>query len=133
MHRGVVTCSRETSLVTVAHLMVCNHVHCVVVVSTMLNGSTKIWGVVSDRDVLLTAVRGEAAEATAGTTATTEVLTVLAEEPLVRAAELMARNGVTHVVVVDPALTPIGVLSTLDIAAVVGRVWPSPRTRAATG
>lgn len=132
MHHGVVTCSRDTSLVTVAHLMASHHVHCIVVVATMLDGTKKVCGVVSDRDVLMSAVRGELAEATAAATARTEVLTVSADESLLRAAELMGRQGVTHVVVVDPAQTPIGVLSTLDVAAVVGRFWPPPRVDGAT-
>lgn len=132
MHRGVVTCSRTTSLVTVARLMAANDVHCVVVVAQRLDGSTKVCGVVSDRDVLLTAVRGELSEAKASGSARTEPLTVLADDPLLDAAELMAEHGATHVVVVDASLEPIGMLSTLDVAAVVGRVWPPPQRSGAT-
>jgi hypothetical protein len=43
----------------------------------------------------------------------------------------MDERGLTHVVVVEPGTTmPIGVLSALDIATVVGKVWPTPRIRA---
>lgn len=132
MHRGVVTCSRTTSLVTVARLMAANDVHCVVVVAQRLDGSTKVCGVVSDRDVLVTAVRGELSEAKASGSARTEPLTVLADDRLLDAAELMAEHGATHVVVVDGSLEPIGILSTLDVAAVVGRAWPPPRRSGAT-
>jgi CBS domain-containing protein len=40
------------------------------------------------------------------------------DEPLLGAAQLMSEHGVSHLVVVDPASGyPLGVLSTLDVAA----------------
>jgi CBS domain-containing protein len=128
MHRGVVTCARQTSLVAVAYLMAAQRIHCVAVVATMPEGEMKLCGVVSDRDVLASAISGDMAEDTAEGCAATEVLTVTPDDPLLRAAELMHEYGLTHVVVVEPGTeTPIGVLSTLDIAAVAGRVWPTPK------
>jgi len=125
MHGGVLTCFRETSLVTAAQMMAAERVHCLVVVATMPGGGTKLCGVLSDRDVLATAARGDLLEATAGSSARTEVVTLTPEDSLVRAAERMDDQGVTHVVVVDPhTAAPIGVLSALDIAAVVGRARP---------
>ena len=56
MHRGIVTCSRGTSLVTVAHVMADQRIHCVAVVATMPNGQTTLCGIVSDRDVLAAAI-----------------------------------------------------------------------------
>src|SRR5262245_31358059 len=61
MHRGVVTCSRDTSLVTVAHLMAAKRIHCVVVVAAMPDGDVKLCGLVTDRDVLAAAVSGDVA------------------------------------------------------------------------
>ena len=128
MHRGVVTCARQTSLVTVAHLMATQRIHCVAVVAVMPNGDLKLCGVVSDRDVLAAAVAGDLSEDTAAGCAATEVVAVTPEDRLVRAAELMDEYGLTHLVVVESGTTiPIGVLSTLDIAAVVGRAWPEPK------
>jgi CBS domain-containing protein len=125
MHRGVVTCARQTSLVTVAHLMASQRIHCVAVVATMPDQSVKLCGVVSDRDLLAAAVRGSLADRTAAGSAATEVVTVSPEDSLLDAAELMHDQGLTHLVVVVPeTTTPIGVLSTLDVAAAVGRVWP---------
>src|SRR5262245_59556502 len=126
MHRGVVTCARQTSLVTVANLMASRRIHCVAVVATMPDGEVKLCGVVSDRDVLAAAVSGHIGDDTAEGSAATEVVTVTPEDRLLRAAELMDEHGLTHIVVVVPGTaTPIGMLSTLDIAAVVGRVWPA--------
>lgn len=89
----------------------------------MPDGGTRIYGVLSDRDVLATLARGDIHEATAGSCAATEVITTTPEESLIRAVERMDGYGVTHIVVVDPDTgAPIGVLSALDIAAVIGRV-----------
>ena len=128
MHRGVVTCARQTSLVTVAHLMATQRIHSVAVVATMPDGDVKLCGVVSDRDVLAAAVAGDLSEDTAAGCAATEVIVVTPEDRLARAAELMDAHGVTHLVVVEPGTTiPIGILSTLDVVAVVGRAWPEPK------
>ena len=134
MHRGVVTCSRDTPLVTVAHLMAAKRIHCVVVVAAMPDGDVKLCGLVTDRDVLAAAVSGDVADDTAEGCAATETVTVEPQERLLRAAELMHEHGVTHAVVVLPGTTtPIGVLSAYDVAAVVGKVWPVPRTSVAAG
>ena len=131
MHRGVVTCARQTSLVTVAHLMATERIHCVAVVAVMPGADQKLCGVVSDRDVLAAAVAGDLAEQTAAGCAATEVIAVAPGERLARAAELMGEHGLTHLVVVEPGtMIPIGVLSTLDLAAVVGRAWPEPKVPA---
>ena len=133
MHRGVVTCARQTSLVTVAHMMASQRIHCVAVVAAMPNGELKLCGVVSDRDVLAAAVCGDLSDDTAEGCGATEVMTVTPEDRLVGAAELMDEHGLTHLIVVEPGtMIPIGVLSTLDIATVVGRVWPEPNLAAAS-
>jgi CBS domain-containing protein len=94
---------------------------------------TRLWGVVSDRDILATAATGEIARQTAGGSAATQVLTVGAQESLRRAAELMNEKGLTHVIVVNPGTDrPVGVLSTLDIAAVVGGVARREEAHGAT-
>lgn len=127
MHGGVITCPRQTSLVNAAHILAAERVHCLVVVAGMPDGGTRIYGVLSDRDVLAIVARGDIHEATAGSCAATEVITVTPEEALIRAAERMDEHGVTHVVVVDRDTgAPIGVLSALDIAAVIGRSLPRP-------
>jgi CBS domain-containing protein len=46
-------------------------------------------------------------------------------DPLDRAAQLMLEHGTDHLVVADPIdLRPVGVLSTLDVAAALSESMP---------
>ena len=119
MHRGVLTCSRESSLAHVAELMTRRRVHCVVVTDKPEDAQS-LWGVVSDLDLAAAASVRDLEEQSAGAAAMTAALTIAPEETLQRAARLMTEHGATHLVVVDPAeRRPVGVLSTLDVAAVL--------------
>jgi CBS domain-containing protein len=121
MHRGVVSCPYETTLSTVAHIMATRKVHCVVGFGDLTEDDTQLWGLVSDRDVVAAAAAGDEARRTAGDSAATEILTVGPGETLRRAAQLMTEHDLSHLIVVDPGSgRPVGVLSTLDIARVVG-------------
>jgi CBS domain-containing protein len=121
MHRGVVGCPYETPLPTVAHTMATRRVHCVVGLGDITEDDTQLWGVVSDRDVVAAAAAGTEERATAGGSAATEVLTIGPRETLRRAAQVMTEHDLSHLIVVEPdSDRPLGVLSTLDIAAVVG-------------
>jgi CBS domain-containing protein len=119
MHEGVVTCTTDTPLSTVAELMAGHNVHCVVV-SDDAESAASLWGVVSDLDLVAAVGVRDLEEQSAGGSAATPALTVTLDETLRRAAQLMTEHGVTHLVVVDRSQThPIGVLSTLDIARAV--------------
>jgi CBS domain-containing protein len=114
MHHGVLTCSANDSLRDVAAIMANHRVHAVVITSS--NGERPV-GVVSDLDVVAAVATG--ADCTAGQAGATETLTVSADEPILGAAQLMNEHGVSHMVVVDAAGGyPLGVLSSLDLAAV---------------
>ncbi len=119
MTHGVLTCRRDESLAEVAELMASRHVHCVVVTDD-LDGPTPPWGIVSDLDLAAASSVRDLEEQTAGGTAATAVLTVGPDETVQRAAQLMTEHGTAHLVVVDAGRHPIGVISTLDIAAVLG-------------
>ena len=83
-------------------------------------GGVEPWGVVTDRDVLL--VAQDAAARDAGGCATGRLLTIAPNEPLELAVRLMLQHDVSHLMVIDPErAVPVGVLSTLDIAAVLGQ------------
>lgn len=117
MHHGVLTCSRETPLSRVAELMARHRVHSVVVTDDPEDAGS-LWGVVSDLDLVAAASVRELADQTAGAIAATSALTISSEEALQRAAQVMTEHAITHLVVVDPARPrPVGVISTLDIAA----------------
>jgi CBS domain-containing protein len=117
MRWGLVSCTSGASLTSVAALMTDERVHCVVVIDDLLNMGS-LWGVISDLDLIAAAsVRG-LAEQTAGGTAMTPAVTIAPGEALERAAALMTRHGVAHLVVVDPVeQRPVGVVSSLDLAA----------------
>jgi CBS domain-containing protein len=118
MHAGVFTCAEDASLEAAAALMARYSIHCVVV----LEGpdDEKPWGIVSDLDLVSAAFDHDVADWTAGTAAGTPAVTIEADAPLRRAAQLMREYGISHLVVVDPgADTPLGVISTLDLARFV--------------
>ena len=116
MRHGVMTCQAETPLPVVARMMAEHRIHSVVV--TDLDGvSERPWAIVSDVDVLRSAPDDPAAR-TAGDVAGTELLTVDPAETLERAAQMMAEHEVTHLVVVSGD-RPVGVLSSLDVAAAI--------------
>ena len=117
MHEGVITCDRDTPLTDVAETMARESVHCVVV-ETGSGESGPLWSIVSDLDLVAAATVRDLAEQTAGGSAASPLVLVTPVESLERAAQLMTEHATTHLLVVErPALTPVGVLSTLDIAS----------------
>jgi CBS domain-containing protein len=124
MHPGVVTCPLETPLATVAWMMAVYRIHSVVVFRDDLE-SQELWGVVSDLDLVAASSAGELEDRTAGGTAVTPVVLVKPEDTLAHAAQLMSEHEITHLVVLGAELPhPIGILSTLDVARVLGGVRP---------
>lgn len=121
MHQGVLTCEREAPLSEIAATMARERVHCVVVESGSGDASPP-WGIVSDLDLVAAAIVRDLDEQSAGGSAGTPVVTVSPRETLERAAQLMTEHNTAHLVVVDPTQQrPLGVLSTLDIAASLAR------------
>lgn len=120
MHQGVFTCERETPLSEVAATMTERLIHCVVVES----GSGELgppWGVVSDLDLIAAATVRDLDDQTAGGSAATPVVMVTPGETLERAAQLMTEHSTSHLIVVGDHHLPVGVLSTLDIAAMLAK------------
>ncbi len=120
MRPGVITCTPDTGLDAVARIMAMNRIHAVVVSALGAAPSATAWGIVSDTDITRFAATADVH--TAGSIASTDLVTVPAGESLERATELMAEHGISHVVAVDGGGMPVGVLSSLDVAAVVGGV-----------
>jgi CBS domain-containing protein len=119
MRPWVLTCDPATPLVTVAQRMAGEHVHAIVVLADAGGGAGRPWAVVTDWDLLRVAARLD--ECTAGEVATGELLEARPAERLADAAERMAAHGVSHLLVVDDRSDrPVGVLSTLDIAGILG-------------
>jgi CBS domain-containing protein len=118
MHPGIVSCSHAATGADIARIMASSRVHCVAVIGISQDGQEKprVWGIVSDLDVLEAATR-PGAPATAASLAKQPVITVRPTMSVLEATEAMVKYGAHHVVVVDPDQhTPVGILSTLDIA-----------------
>jgi CBS domain-containing protein len=123
MRPRVLTCEPETLLVTVAQRMASEHVHAIVVLLETTGPDGEVdrrpWAVVTDHDVLRSAAA--IAGKTAGDVATGEVLLAGPDERLPDVAQRMLEHGTSHAVVVEPRTgRPVGVLSTLDIAGILG-------------
>lgn len=121
MHPGVVTCPPETPLRDVAWMMSVYRIHAVVVYGEPGKDSAELWGVVSDLDLVEAAAAGEIESRTAADIAATPLLLVEPTDTLTRAAQIMSEHEVAHLVVIEPSSgRPLGVLSTLDVARMLG-------------
>lgn len=112
---GVLAVPPDASLSTVVDLMTTNRIHAVMVVDDEAPEPP----VIRDVDVVAAAVSGKFEELNAGDIAGTEAVSVKGDDPLERAAELLAEHGVTHLIVRDRRRFPVGVLSTFDVAAAI--------------
>ena len=115
MHRGIVTCAPTVGLREVAGLLAEHGVHCAVVAG---DPDHTLWGIVSGLDLM----RGldSPVPLVAGNLAALDVVTVTPRDELRRAARLMAEHDAAHLIVVEDG-TPVGVLSTLDVARAAAR------------
>lgn len=117
MRMGVLSCPPEMPVGEVARMMDTYRIHAVVVSGLSGTGEPE-WGIVSDIDLL--AAVGAEESMTARQLARTEFVTVAADEDLVRAAQLMSEHETSHLVVIEPSAgKPVGIVSTLDLAAVL--------------
>ena len=119
MHPGLISCSLDTPLRTVARMMATYRVHAILVIT---HGEKELpggglWGIVTDTDLIRAAGAGDIDEQPARTIAVTPVLTVATADELARAAQLMVEHDVSHLIAIERhSGRPVGVLSTLDVA-----------------
>ena len=104
MHLGLISCSFESPLRTAARLMATHRVHAILVTA---HGDSRLpeggpWAIVTDTDLLLAAETADLDDATVRTIATTSVHVIASTERLASAAQLMAEQSVSHVVVLEP-------------------------------
>ena len=117
MRVGVVTCRPETSMRDVARIIVGYQIHSLLVGD--LGSGERPWGIVTDLDVA-TASGSDMSEVTAGDVASTDLVSVPANESLAGAAKLMAERQCTHLLAVQPDTgQPVGVISALGLASVI--------------
>ena len=123
MRPRVLTCEPGTLLTAVAQQMASEHVHAIVVlleaVEPEQESDRRPWAVITDQDILRSA--DSIAGRTASDVATGQVLLADPDERLPDVAQRMLEHGTSHAVVVEPRTgRPVGVLSTLDIAGILG-------------
>ena len=121
--RALTSCDPQTAMVTVAQRMASEHVHAIVVLRETIDAEGAIgrrpWGIITDRDVLRCAA--DIDYRVAEDIALGGVLIVDPDDRLDAVAERMLAQHTRHAVVVDPRTDrPVGVLSTLDIAGILG-------------
>lgn len=115
---GVLTVTPDAPLEEVAWLMANNRVHAVVVVTDDQSEPP----VIADADLVAAASSGHFDRLCAADIAGTEAVSVREDETLSRAAQLLAEQGISHLVVRDRRRMPVGILSNLDLArAISGR------------
>ncbi len=121
MHPGILACQPDASLPEVARIMATHHVHCVAVVGVSHEDPPcGVWSVISDLDVVRAGIRDREG-LSARVIAQQPLVTAEPSLPLREAGELMLANGVSHLVVIEPGTErPIGILSTADVAVVLG-------------
>ena len=103
MHPGLISCSLDTPLRTVARLMATYRVHAILVTAhgeEQLPGGES-WGVVSDADLLRAAESGDVDEQPAQSIAATPVQTIASSDELAHAAQLMVEHDVSHLIVIE--------------------------------
>jgi len=111
MSPGLLACPPSTPLRAVAGMMVVHEVHAVALWDDPVGPPA----VVTDLDLVAAAGAIDTADAAA---AASTPATVAPDDPLVAAAAAMADSGRSHALVMEPgADRPIGMLSTLDVAA----------------
>jgi CBS domain-containing protein len=117
MRLGLVRCAPNASLRAVARLLAGYGLHSVAVLEGDEPAAPGGWAIITARDVARAAWR-DPDETTARELHAGPAVTVEPEATLADAAQLMARQRATHLLVLDPASSlPVAVLSTLDIAA----------------
>jgi CBS domain-containing protein len=123
MHPGVLACAPDAPIGRVAELMAAYGVHSVVVFHHDPDGNEAAWGIVSDLDLVAALLDGVGDDATASSIAASPVVLVSTDDTLEHAAERMVAHGTAHLVVLDADTShPIGILSTLDVAAAVAEL-----------
>jgi predicted transcriptional regulator len=116
MHRGVISCAPESRLAAVAAAMVSHAFHVAVILAP--DGGRAL--VISDLD-LIRAALGSDLDRTAAEIARQPMSTIGPSALLDDAVTLMAKRDVAHLLVAEPgAGWPAGVLSSFDVAAVLG-------------
>jgi len=110
--RPLVSITSKGTVLEAARMMVENNVGLLVVCDAKDNC---VRGVVSERDILRSVAAGKDAVMNVESISTTNVVTVKWNSEVAEAAKAMNKHRIRHVVVVDDAGKPIGIISMRDL------------------
>lgn len=84
--------------------------------SILILDNDKLFGIFTERDLLKAVAKGEDLNQPIENLATTKnLITIKFNEPLYKAAELMAKHKIRHLIVLDEKDKPLGVVSIRDL------------------
>ncbi len=115
MVKDVLTCARDDPVFNVAKKMIDQDIGMLVVVEDHL--SKKPVGVISDHDIMSKVLlkKLEPSKTTAGQIATKGIIAILPDATIEKAVDMMKKNDVKRLVVMDDLGYLVGILSRSDI------------------
>jgi CBS domain-containing protein len=121
MRTDIISCSPHATVAEAAAMMSRHRIHCVAVSSSDEAEGTA-WTVLSDLDLVGAALAGDG-DAPVGRFTAVPTVTIDPDDTMERAAQLMTEYAAAHLVVVEPgAARPVGIVSTLDMAALLALI-----------
>ena len=111
--RPMVTVRGGDTVLAAAKLLLQNNIGLLVV--TEATAGDKLVGVISERDIIRVIASGRTVEIPVNEVCTRRVVTVRGSSDVAEAAKAMNKHGIRHVVVVDDAGKPMGVVSMRDL------------------
>jgi CBS domain-containing protein len=111
--RTLITISAGRTVLDAAKLMLEKNIGLLVIIHGQ--DSTRLVGVISERDIIRTIASGRTLSAAVDDVCTKRVITVYGNSDVAEAAKVMNKNTIRHVVVVDDKGKPMGVVSMRDL------------------
>ncbi|MGA2626514.1 MAG: CBS domain-containing protein [Candidatus Bathyarchaeia archaeon] len=111
--RTLITISAGRTVLDAAKLMLEKNIGLLVIIHGQ--DSTRLVGVISERDIIRTIASGRSLSAPVDDVCMKRVITVHGNSDVAEAAKAMNKNTIRHVVVVDDKGKPMGVVSMRDL------------------
>jgi CBS domain-containing protein len=111
--RPLINIGSDKTVLDAAKLMVGNNIGLLVI--THPQDGAKLVGVISERDIIKVIAGSRSINVPVEEACTKEPVTVQASSDVAEAAKAMNKNRIRHVVVVDDARKPVGVVSMRDL------------------
>ena len=113
MTRPLITISAGRTVLDAAKLMLEKNIGLLVIIHGQV--STRVVGVISERDIIRTIASGRTLSIPVDDVCTKRVIMVHGNSDVAEAAKAMNKNTIRHVVVVDDEGKPVGVVSMRDL------------------